>query len=414
MIAFQSSSLLIVGASFTKSVPLTVCSAPQSPTKSNKWYMRVPRTRLPFDERFRRPRRTPSDFSLPSHPAPATPEENQRGNEKKESPEKKDDTAKGASATKEASNVRKENDVKKADIGSKVSAMKDSKDVEASSDGREANKSKEANEPKEASKPMEASVAREVSVSKVASNTKEASNVLGVSAVKGISDEHGGSKTFSDPHAESGGKPADRTLSTVGRVDLIGTEPAGSETKKSTDDREYEGGTNDKDSGGGSRGGDSNGGGDEGEHDGDGDDREELVRSLRLTEAEGKEATMKELSNLKSASKTPLLGSLALNWPPLRNRLAANRRLYLQLGVEITVGCVTKTLAEIQGRGERFWKEFDFYLSDMALEIFGDALLVWLLSPVVPWRSGGIGKFVRHDSDIHNALTFRNRYVVES
>lgn len=89
------------------------------------------------------------------------------------------------------------------------------------------------------------------------------------------------------------------------------------------------------------------------------------------------------------ATRIPVLGWLASRWPGLRNRLAANRRLALQMVVEISVGVVTKTLAELQGRGERFWKEFDFYLSDIALEVFGDALLVWLLSPVALSRAAG-------------------------
>lgn len=118
----------------------------------------------------------------------------------------------------------------------------------------------------------------------------------------------------------------------------------------------------------------------------------ELTRTLHLTEAEGKKVTMVELQNLQAAAKIPLIGSLALRWAPLRSRLAANRRFFLQMWVEITVGCVTKTVAEVQGRGQRFWNEFDFYLSDMALEIFGDAVLVWLLSPVALWHSGRAGK----------------------
>jgi Protein RETICULATA-related len=49
--------------------------------------------------------------------------------------------------------------------------------------------------------------------------------------------------------------------------------------------------------------------------------------------------------------------------------------------VELSVGIVTKTLAEVSMRGDRFWKEFDLYTSDLALEIVGDTMLVWLLSP---------------------------------
>lgn len=152
------------------------------------------------------------------------------------------------------------------------------------------------------------------------------------------------------------------------------------------------GNSDDGDEGNGSD--DGNGGNDDnGESDGEDDERNELTRILRLTEEEGKRATMEQLRSIEAASRIPVIGSLALSWPALRDRLAANRRLPLQMGVEITVGVVTKTIAELNGRGDRFWKEFDFYLSDMALEIFGDAILVWLLSPAALLRGSGVGMF---------------------
>lgn len=89
------------------------------------------------------------------------------------------------------------------------------------------------------------------------------------------------------------------------------------------------------------------------------------------------------LARVLAVEAIPLLGGLAGAWPGLRNRLVANSRLPLQMGVELTVGIVTKTLAEVSMRGDRFWKEFDFYMSDLALEIVGDAMLVWLLSPSI-------------------------------
>lgn len=142
---------------------------------------------------------------------------------------------------------------------------------------------------------------------------------------------------------------------------------------------------------GGNGGSGDNGGNDE--NDGNEGEHNELSRLLRLTEAESKRASLAELRSLQAASRIPLLGWLALRWPALRDRLAANPRFGLQMGVELTVGLVTKSLAEVQVRGERFWKEFDFYLSDMALELFGDAMLVFLLSPSALIRSAQLGKF---------------------
>jgi hypothetical protein len=87
------------------------------------------------------------------------------------------------------------------------------------------------------------------------------------------------------------------------------------------------------------------------------------------------------LSRVLRVESLPVIGALARLWPALRNRLVANARFPMQLGVELSVGIVTKTLAEVSMRGDRFWKEFDLYTSDLALEIVGDTMLVWLLSP---------------------------------
>mmetsp|Transcript_24756 Transcript_24756/g.97851 ORF Transcript_24756/g.97851 Transcript_24756/m.97851 type:complete len:88 (-) Transcript_24756:3774-4037(-) len=55
--------------------------------------------------------------------------------------------------------------------------------------------------------------------------------------------------------------------------------------------------------------------------------------------------------------------------------------------VELAIGFGSKTFVEVKVRGERFWKEFDFYLSDIALELVGDFALVWLLSPAMRFAS---------------------------
>lgn len=105
------------------------------------------------------------------------------------------------------------------------------------------------------------------------------------------------------------------------------------------------------------------------------------------------------LHKVLTVEHMPLFGALIRAWPSLRNRLVANSRFPLQLGVELAVGMVTKTLAEVGMRGDRFWKEFDFYTSDMALEIFGDTMLVWLLSPAAmfaaPARSGTLSAILQ-------------------
>ncbi|PXF48460.1 Protein RETICULATA-RELATED 4, chloroplastic [Gracilariopsis chorda] len=110
-----------------------------------------------------------------------------------------------------------------------------------------------------------------------------------------------------------------------------------------------------------------------------------------------------EVKRLKEVYSIPVLGALARRWPALRFRLMANARLPLQMGVELCIGFTTKTMAEVRGRGERFWKEFDFYLSDIALELFGDAMLVWLLSPVA-LAGGAVRALPRHAGQVGNFL----------
>ncbi|CAN8065871.1 unnamed protein product [Agarophyton chilense] len=106
---------------------------------------------------------------------------------------------------------------------------------------------------------------------------------------------------------------------------------------------------------------------------------------------------------LREVYAMPILGGIARRWPALRFRLMANSRLPLQMGVELGIGFTTKTVAEVQGRKGRFWNEFDFYLSDIALELFGDAMLVWLLSPVA-MVGGPIRTLPRHAGQVGNFM----------
>ena len=48
--------------------------------------------------------------------------------------------------------------------------------------------------------------------------------------------------------------------------------------------------------------------------------------------------------------------------------------------VAIDTGCAT--VAEVRKRGDDFWNEFDFYLSDLIVGCVLDVVLVTLLAPV--------------------------------
>lgn len=54
----------------------------------------------------------------------------------------------------------------------------------------------------------------------------------------------------------------------------------------------------------------------------------------------------------------------------------------LQIGAEIAIDVCCATVAEVRKRGEKFWGEFEFYLSDLAVGMVLDIVLVTLLAPV--------------------------------
>ena len=54
----------------------------------------------------------------------------------------------------------------------------------------------------------------------------------------------------------------------------------------------------------------------------------------------------------------------------------------MQIGAEITIDVCCATVAEVRKRGEKFWGEFEFYLSDLAVGMVLDIVLVTLLAPV--------------------------------
>ena len=54
----------------------------------------------------------------------------------------------------------------------------------------------------------------------------------------------------------------------------------------------------------------------------------------------------------------------------------------VQIGAEIAIDVCCATVAEVRKRGENFWGEFEFYLSDLAVGMVLDIVLVTLLAPV--------------------------------
>jgi hypothetical protein len=54
----------------------------------------------------------------------------------------------------------------------------------------------------------------------------------------------------------------------------------------------------------------------------------------------------------------------------------------LQILSEVSIDCGCATVAEVRKRGDDFWCEFEFYLSDLIVGMVLDVVLVTLLAPV--------------------------------
>jgi hypothetical protein len=68
--------------------------------------------------------------------------------------------------------------------------------------------------------------------------------------------------------------------------------------------------------------------------------------------------------------------------PAFRDRLIADNLYFYKLLVEIVIDSGCATVAEVKKRGDDFWKEFEFYMSDMVVGLVMDVVLVSLLAPV--------------------------------
>lgn len=94
---------------------------------------------------------------------------------------------------------------------------------------------------------------------------------------------------------------------------------------------------------------------------------------------------------------TPIVGHLCKLLPAFRSRMLGNPRFLMVLAIEEAIGVAAKWTAEKTSRKEKFWKEFDFVLSDMALEVIGDFFVVWLLSPTrsfSPTAKSGLARYI--------------------
>lgn len=82
-----------------------------------------------------------------------------------------------------------------------------------------------------------------------------------------------------------------------------------------------------------------------------------------------------------------LTSFLARTVPAFRDRLIADKLYFFKILAEVTIDSACATVAELRKRGDEFWDEFEFYLSDLVVGLVLDVVLVTLLAPVaIPGR----------------------------
>lgn len=82
-----------------------------------------------------------------------------------------------------------------------------------------------------------------------------------------------------------------------------------------------------------------------------------------------------------------LTSFLARSVPAFRDRLIADKMYFFKILAEVTIDSACATVAELRKRGDEFWDEFEFYLSDLVVGLVLDVVLVTLLAPVaIPGR----------------------------
>ncbi|CAD6234812.1 unnamed protein product [Miscanthus lutarioriparius] len=72
-----------------------------------------------------------------------------------------------------------------------------------------------------------------------------------------------------------------------------------------------------------------------------------------------------------------------LQFEGFRERLLADELFLTKLGIECGIGLVAKTAAELQKRGDNFFKEIEVVISDVVMAIVADVMLVYLPAPTI-------------------------------
>ena len=89
------------------------------------------------------------------------------------------------------------------------------------------------------------------------------------------------------------------------------------------------------------------------------------------------------------SSLSPIARALAAAFPFVRDRLLRDPRYLFKVGAEVAIDAGCATVAEVRKRGDDFWGEFEFYLSDLVVGCVLDVVLVTLMAPAMPIGKGG-------------------------
>ncbi|CAI5948041.1 unnamed protein product [Closterium sp. NIES-64] len=99
------------------------------------------------------------------------------------------------------------------------------------------------------------------------------------------------------------------------------------------------------------------------------------------------EVILQRFMDLQNSSLGPAISNCAA----LRNRLLMDPSFLFKVFTEIAIDCACATFAEVQKRGDDFWKEFDLYLSDMLVGIIMGGAVVGSLAPAARFATSAAG-----------------------
>ena len=85
---------------------------------------------------------------------------------------------------------------------------------------------------------------------------------------------------------------------------------------------------------------------------------------------------------------SPVARALAAALPFVRDRLLRDPRYLFKVAAEVAIDAGCATVAEVRKRGDGFWDEFEFYLSDLVVGCVLDVVLVTLMAPAMPIGKG--------------------------